>query len=107
MLELPEPGVLYARVAVGFVLLLMYSYNIGKAYREWHRDRDWETYRQFLMAFELMFGVALIFSGYVNTAFFAQNEWATDVIRTFGYLLLGVLLVGGGTLVFSWRKPVK
>ena len=103
--ELPEPGVLYARALVALILTTMYAYNVVRAYRVWHVDRDWDTYRQFLMAFELVFGVALIFTGYINTAFFASNGWATDVLRTFGYLLLGVLLVGGGTLVVSWRKP--
>lgn len=102
---LPDQEILYARAAVGLVLTGMYVFNVLKAYREWHKDRDWEGFRQFIMAFELVFGVLLIFSGYINTAFFAQNPVATDVLRGFGYLLLGVLLVGGGTLVLSWRRP--
>lgn len=103
--QLPDPGILYARAVVGFILTAMYLFNVYKAYRDWHHDRDWESFRQFIMAFELVFGVLLITTGYVNTAFFAQNEIATSVLRAFGYLLLGVLLVGGGTLVLSWRRP--
>lgn len=105
MIELPDQGILYIRVAIGFALLVMYAYNIIRAYREWHRDRHWDTFRQFIMAFELVFGVALIFTGYLNTAFFAQNEQVTGWLRGIGYGLLGVLLVGGFTLLFSWRKP--
>lgn len=102
---LPDQGILYLRFVVGLVLLLMYLYNITKAYATWHHVRDWETFRQFIMAFELVFGVTLIFVGYINTAFFASNMVATSILRNIGYLLLGVLLVGGATLLLSWRKP--
>lgn len=102
---LPDQGILYARALIGLALTFVYGYNVIKAYHEWHKDRDWEGFRQFIMAFELVFGVLLIFSGYINTAFFAQNELATEILRGFGYVLLGVLLVGGFTLLVSWRRP--
>jgi hypothetical protein len=72
--ELPDQSILLARVIVGGLLLAMYTYNIVRAYHTWHVDRDWDSFRQFLMAFELEFGVLLIFTGYINQAFFAQNE---------------------------------
>ena len=103
--ELPDQSILLARALIGFALFAMYSFNIGKAYHEWHVSRDWDSFRQFLMAFELEFGVLLILLGYINTAFFAQNEFVTDILRTLGLGLLGVLIVGGVTLIFSWRKP--
>lgn len=105
MIPLPDPGILFARVLIGFILLLMYSYNLMKAWDVWQAKRSWDTARQFIMSFELFFGITLIFIGYVNVAFFAYNTAVTDFLRWVGLLLLGVLLIGGLTLVLSWRKP--
>lgn len=107
VITLPSDNILYVRVVIGAILVLMYAYNIGKSWAVWRRQRDWDSYREFIMAFELVFGVTLIFTGYITAAFFADNKPILEALRTIGLGLLGVLLVGGFTLVLSWRKPSR
>lgn len=101
--ELPDFSVRLARLAVCTVIVLFYVFDFASvmaAYRKSER-RTGMALRSVIRSSQILFGVVIIWIGALSVAFFPHNDVSTTLLRYSGYVLLGGLLVGGGTLVWS------
>lgn len=104
--ELPPFEWLLARVVITGILLALYAYDFLHVLDAWRDQRDWSeqaSLRALIKSGILVFGIAVIFIGAVNAAFFLNDPVVRDALRFAGNVLLGVLLVGGIALVTSWE----
>lgn len=109
MTELPSPEILISRVIISGIILGLYVFDFAKVFDN-YRDRRarWTgaPFRSVIRSSQILFGVMLIFMSAINGAFFVTNEspigtFISTTLRYSGFVLLGMLLVGGLALVWS------
>lgn len=102
---LPDYPILLMRVLVSGIILALYLYDLARVFSSWRSGTDRRAgsgFRALIKSINLNLGLIIIFLGAVTSAFFANDPFVRDVLRSLGYVLLGSLLVGGIALVASW-----
>lgn len=95
-LEGPELIVLLAYT--GIVCLIWIAHFV-LAYGRWRDDRDIRSGRNFIIAVMLAFATFTIFAAVL------ARIWPglIDTVRFFGYVVRGMLVVGGLAVLWTWR----
>jgi len=81
-------------------LCVLFMIHFGFATRRWRRDRDMRSFRNFLIGLLLAVSTLTIFGGSLARLF----PELIDAVRFFGYIIRGMLLVGGIVVVYTWLR---
>jgi hypothetical protein len=103
----PDWWLLLARAVVASALLFLYAYDFTRVLDAWRDPNDrrhGSSFRALIKSSCLVLGMLSIFVGALNAAFFNDSPLIREGLRAFGYVLLGILLVGGLGLMMSWRR---
>lgn len=96
---LPVESLLVLLAYTGIVWM-MWAYHFLRAYGKWRRERDARSSRNFIIAVMLFVATATIFAAVLGRIW----PGLIDLVRFFGYIVRGMLVVGGIYVIWSWRK---
>lgn len=94
------PEALIALLAYTGSLFLMFVYHFYRATRRWRRRQDIPAFRSWIISVMLAVATATIFAGSLARLI----PELIDAVRFFGYVVRGMLLLGGVIVVWTWRR---